>query len=34
MENKSQQTKEIRKAKALEYGSFSENMNNFGTVWS
>jgi|TARA_E500000305_G_scaffold74152_1_gene59904 hypothetical protein len=34
MENKSQKLKEIRKAKELEYGSFSENMNNIGTVWS
>ena len=34
MENKSLKLKEIRKAKELEYGSFSGNMNNIGTVWS
>ena len=34
METKSQRLKEIRKLKELEYGSFSRNMNDIGTVWS
>ena len=34
MENKEQKLKGIRKAKELEYGSFDDNMNNVGRMWS
>ena len=34
MENKEQKLKKIRQAKELEYGSFDDNMNNIGRMWS
>ena len=34
MENQEQKLKKIRQTKELEYGSFDNNMNNIGRMWS
>jgi len=34
MENQEQKLKKIRQTKELEYGSFDDNMNNIGRMWS
>ena len=34
MENQEQKLKKIRKTKELEYGSFDDNMNSIGRMWS
>ena len=34
MENQEQKLKKIRQIKELEYGSFDNNMNNIGRMWS
>ena len=34
MENQEQKLKKIRQTKELEYGSFDDNMNSIGRMWS